>query len=74
MAPAKWLRRKKNQKTFCPLDSVGWRRAGTSVDAAEEKVFLLLFVHKKKTLAFSYRLPSLFGFCKRKGYFIRSPE
>jgi leucyl/phenylalanyl-tRNA--protein transferase len=53
MAPAKWLRRKKNQKNFFHLvpvaisRPVGRMRRG----ANGQKVFLLLFVHKKKILA-----------------------
>jgi hypothetical protein len=43
---------KKNQKTFAPLRAVV-KQPGSKVN----KVFLLLFVHKKK---FFFHLPSLF--------------
>jgi hypothetical protein len=44
--------KKKNQKNFCPFGPVGFQSASPGNDKAEERVFLLLFVHKKKSLAF----------------------
>jgi hypothetical protein len=44
--------KKKKQKTFSHLGPVGIRSASPGAERGEEKVFLLLFVHKKKTLAF----------------------
>jgi hypothetical protein len=63
--------KKMNQKNFSPFARVGYRPASSSVEKAKEKVFLLLFVHKKKTLpttCLSFFEP-LAGFVRKAVFF-----